>query len=48
MHNNPCSGIWDIVKNAVDYKHSSAKFYSSGEQGVYLIKDERVLVAVSC
>ena len=39
MHNNPCSGVWDIVKNPVDYEHSSAKFNISGEQGVYLIKD---------
>jgi len=28
----------DFVKNPVEYKHSSAKFYSRGEQGVYLIK----------
>ena len=40
MHNNPCSGVWNLVKNPVDYKHSSAKYYSSGEQGEYFIKDE--------
>ena len=40
MHDNPCSGVWNIVKNPADYEHSSAKFYLSGEQGVYLIKDE--------
>ncbi len=34
-----CSGAWDLVKNPVDYKHSSAKLYISGEQGLYLIKD---------
>ena len=40
IHNNSCSGVWDLVKNPVDYEHSSAKFYISGEHGVYLIKDE--------
>ena len=40
IHDNPCSGVWTLVKNPVDYEHSSAKFYISGEQGVYLIKDE--------
>ena len=35
MHNNPCSGRWRLVENPVDYLHSSAKFYITGEQGVY-------------
>ena len=35
MHNNPTSGIWHLVKNPVDYPHSSAKFYLTGEQGIY-------------
>src|SRR5665647_3697448 len=25
IHNNPCSGVWKLVDNPVDYKHSSAK-----------------------
>lgn len=40
MHNNPCSGAWRLVESPVDYKHSSAKFYNTGEQGVYLIADQ--------
>ncbi len=24
MHNNPCSGVWKLVENPVDYVHSSA------------------------
>lgn len=40
IHDNPCSGVWDLAKNPVDYEHSSAKFYLSGEQRIYLIKDE--------
>ena len=35
MHSNPCTGVWHLVKNPVDYQHSSAKFYISGEQGKY-------------
>ena len=38
MHSNPCTGVWYLVKNPVDYEYSSAKFYISGEQGKYLIK----------
>ena len=40
MHNNPCTGVWELVKNPGDYEHSSAKYYISGEQGEYLIIDE--------
>ena len=40
MHNNPCSGIWNLVNNPVDYEHSSAKYYISGGQGEYLIRNE--------
>lgn len=40
VHNNPCTGFYDLVKNPVDYENSSAKFYITGEQGVYWIKDE--------
>ncbi len=40
MHNNPCSGVWKLVQNPVDYVHSSAKFYLTGEQGIYLITDQ--------
>ncbi len=40
IHNNPCSGVWKLVENPVDYVHSSAKFYLTGEQGIYLISDQ--------
>jgi REP element-mobilizing transposase RayT len=39
IHNNPCSGIWKLVENPIDYKHSSAKYYTSGEQGSYFISE---------
>ena len=37
MHDNPCRGKWNLVADVTEYKHSSAKFYLSGEQGVYPI-----------
>ena len=39
IHNNPCSGVWNLVGSPVDYNHSSAKDYIEGEQGVYSICD---------
>ncbi len=40
VHNNPCSGVWNLVENPVDYIHSSAKYYANGEQGIYFINDK--------
>ncbi len=37
MHENPCRGKWSLVESAVDYVHSSAKFYLTGEQGHYAV-----------
>ena len=31
MHSNPCTGVWYLVKNPVDYEYCSAKFYINGE-----------------
>ncbi|MEP6556611.1 MAG: hypothetical protein ABJB11_23855 [Ferruginibacter sp.] len=27
VHNNPCSGKWQLATNSIEYIHSSAKFY---------------------
>jgi REP element-mobilizing transposase RayT len=35
MHDNPCRGVWRLAANPVDYLHSSAKFYLTGDQGIY-------------
>ena len=35
MHNNPCTGKWQLAVNAIEYTHSSAKFYLTGVQGIY-------------
>lgn len=35
MHDNPCRGKWNLVTDVTKYEHSSAKFYLTGEQGIY-------------
>ena len=37
MHLNPCRGKWNLVENPIDYMHSSAKYYITGEQGRYAV-----------
>jgi len=38
MHQNPVSGKWSLVENAIDYLHSSAYFYFKGKQKGYEVK----------
>jgi len=35
MHDNPCSKKWNLCNSPVGYPHSSAKFYITGERGIY-------------
>lgn len=35
MHDNPCKGKWNLAAAPVDYEHSSARYYITGDQGVY-------------
>ncbi|MFN7260405.1 MAG: hypothetical protein ACK5TU_10935, partial [Cyclobacteriaceae bacterium] len=35
IHDNPCRGEWNLAKNPECYVHSSAKYYATGEQGIY-------------
>ena len=37
MHDNPCSGKWNLCKSPMDYLHGSAKYYLSGEDGFYVV-----------
>jgi hypothetical protein len=37
IHNNPCKGKWNLANSIVEYVHSSAKYYLTGEQGVYAV-----------
>ena len=39
IHKNPCSGKWKLADDLVNYSHSSAKFYLTGNQGVYEVKN---------
>ena len=38
MHGNPMSGKWQLVTDPTEYLHSSAKYYITGQQGVYPVK----------
>lgn len=35
MHNNPCTGKWNLGKSPINYEHSSACFYINGVTGIY-------------
>jgi hypothetical protein len=35
IHANPIKGRWNLVNDPADYIHSSAKYYFTGEQGMY-------------
>lgn len=37
MHNNPCTGKWQLTNAPVNYQYSSAKFYLTGQQGLYTV-----------
>jgi REP element-mobilizing transposase RayT len=39
MHNNPCSGKWNLVEDIAKYEHSSAKYYITGRHAGYIVTD---------
>jgi len=43
MHSNPVVGKWQLAVNAMEYPHSSAKFYICGDQGMYRVLNYREL-----
>jgi REP element-mobilizing transposase RayT len=43
MHDNPCTGAWDLANSPIAYPHSSAQFYITGEQGIYEIMNYMAL-----
>ena len=45
IHHNPISGKWNLAKSFVDYEHSSASFYETGE--VKLFKPFHYLLSMS-
>lgn len=46
LHQNPCKGKWNLAASPIDYPHCSAKFYYTGEQGVYPVTNYRALMDV--
>jgi hypothetical protein len=32
IYNNPCTGVWNLAESPINYWHSKAKFYHTGEQ----------------
>ena len=43
FHNNPCTGKWELADSPLNYIHSSAKYYLTGEQGIYPVTSYRLL-----
>jgi hypothetical protein len=37
IHTNPCRGNWALAESPIEYVHSSARFYGTGQQGVYIV-----------
>lgn len=37
IHDNPCRGKWNLAATPCDYAHSSARFYTTGEQFAYAV-----------
>jgi len=46
IHNNPCKGKWNLASNIVEYVHSSAKYYFTGEQGIYEVTHYKDIEAI--
>ena len=43
IHNNPCTGKWNLEVSPIEYPHSSAQFYHTGSQGVYEVTNYKEL-----
>ena len=39
IHANPCTERWQLCNSPLEYLHSSAKYYSTGEQGTYEVSN---------
>ncbi len=39
IHQNPCTGKWNLVARPEDYLHSSGGFYCAGVQGIFEVDD---------
>jgi REP element-mobilizing transposase RayT len=43
IHENPCKGKWNLADIAIEYKHSSAKYYATGEHAEYVVTNYKEL-----
>ena len=46
IHNNPCSGKWMLADCPQNYLHSSAKFYFTGQQGIFPVTHVQELMDI--
>jgi hypothetical protein len=46
FHSNPCKGKWNLCESPVEYLHSSATLYITGEQGIYIITGYREVMDI--
>ena len=44
MHNNPCTGKWNLAEDITKYEHSSARFYISGKHAAYQVTDVEEII----
>jgi hypothetical protein len=47
MHNNPCTGVWNLALTPLDYIYSSALFYETGKQGIYAVTNYKELADIN-
>ena len=47
IHNNPCTGKWNLATSPELYTHSSAKYYFSGEHHIYPVNNFKELMDVN-
>ena len=47
MHDNPCSGKWNLCSSPIEYIHSSAKYYLAGENGFIPLMMQKIWVSIN-
>jgi len=46
IHKNPCTGVWNLAESPINYWHSPAKFYHTGEHAMYAVTNYNELLDV--
>lgn len=47
IHDNPCRGKWNLADAPSEYKHSSAKYYATGEHAAYAVTNYKEIYDVN-